>query len=484
MNTKNPDGRLTSGFLIPSKVFSVFAVACVLLSCASPLGIKESLDRYLAQHQYAEAAAAVETGKGRYYGEKNALLFYLDRGMLLHLAGQHQESNEAFEQAKRTARELFTKSVTVEASTFLVSDNVRPYYGEDFERALIHFFCSLNYVMLNQGNEALVEARQVDFLLTKLKTDYGHKNTYKEDALVRYVMGMIYENQGQLNDAFISYRQALEAYDLYRANYGTPLPQALIGDALRTAQALRFGDRVQEIQRRWGGSIPPARQPGQGEVIVLHYNGLAPHKVDSFFEIGFIAGWAYVDAAKPQGQEKQQVEQAGAIARSILADAVVRMAFPKYEHSPYQIAGLRVAQTGAASTATAELAEDIGAIAMKNLQERVLRIRAKTIARSVVKFALSQKIAQKVKEKQGEGLGWLAQKIMQVASTATELADKRCWQTLPDRVLVARLPLSAGKHSITCSFTNASGQTVSSQEIKEVEVVEGKKTFVYVRTVQ
>ena len=64
-------------------------------------------------------------------------------------------------------------------------------------------------------------------------------------------MGMIYENQGQLNDAFISYRQALEAYDTYRTHYGTPVPQALVIDALRTAQKLRFYDGIQEI--RWKG---------------------------------------------------------------------------------------------------------------------------------------------------------------------------------------------------------------------------------------
>ncbi len=483
MKIENPERQLTSGFFIPQKAVAIVVLAGLLLACATPLGIRQALDRYVAQNQYAEAAAAVESGKTRYYGEKNAFLFYLDRGMLLHLAGQHKESNEAFEQAKRISKELFTKSVTAEASTFMVSDNIRPYYGEDFERALIHFFCAVNYLMLNDGNSALVEARQVDFLLTKLKTDYGYKNTYKEDAMVRYIMGMIYENQGQLNDAFISYRKALDAYDVYRTDYGTPMPQALIGDALRTARDLRFGDRVREILQRWGG-VMPDRQPDYGEVVVLHYNGLAPHKVDSFFEIGFIAGWAYVDAAKPQGQEKQQVEQAGAIARSILADAVVRMAFPKYESSPYRITGLTVSKADAESTWAAELAEDIGAIAKKNLQERIIRVRAKTIARAVVKFALSQKIAHKVTEKQGEGLGWLAQKIMQVASTATELADKRSWQTLPDRILVARVPLMEGKHSITCSFTDASGRVVGSQELTGINVNAGKKTFVYVRTVQ
>ncbi|MBI4396609.1 MAG: hypothetical protein HY548_05910 [Elusimicrobia bacterium] len=442
------------------------------------------MNRFLVNGQYSEATGLVQKSKESHYGKKNAFLYYLDLGMLLHLEGKHVESNAAFEQAKLLSAELFTKSITTEASTFLVSDNMRPYYGEDFERALIHVFSALNYIFLGEGREALVEARQVDFLLTKLQTDFGHKNIYTEDAFIRYLMGLIYEDQGEINDAYVSYWKALEAYDKYRRDYSVSAPKALVQDALRTAKALGFQEEVRQIQKRWGGQITGPQPKDAGEVVVLHYNGLPPRKIDSFFEIGFFQGWGYVNAVRPEGQEQEQVEQAASIARSILADEMIRLAFPKYERSPYQIKKMAVRAEGTFATHEAEVAEDIGAIAVRNLQDRIARIRAKTIARAAVKYALSRKIAVEVQKTQGEGMAWLTKKILQVANTATELADKRTWQTVPDQIDVARVVLPAGNHNIVLVFEDEHGNTVATREMSGVSVAAGKRKFLVVRTAQ
>ena len=129
--------------------------------CAAGFGVRE-LNGMVARCEFAQAAARVEGAKDS-YGAKTALLFELDRAFLLQLAGDWAASNNVFEQAKRTAKDLLTKSVTTEASTFLVSDNMRPYYGEDLERALIHVFSAGNNAHLGQPAEALVECRQVEF---------------------------------------------------------------------------------------------------------------------------------------------------------------------------------------------------------------------------------------------------------------------------------------------------------------------------------
>ncbi len=466
---------------MPLRLIGSLILCGLLAACASPRALVRDLNLLMAQGDYAKAGALVQGAKQKHYGSKNALLYHLDLGMLLHLDGKYAESNQAFESAKRLAKELFTKSVTTEASTFLVSDNLRPYYGEDFERALIHVFSALNYMLLGQGQEALVEARQVDFLLTKLETDYGHKNVYREDAFARYLMGLLYEEQGEVNDAFISFRKALEAYEVYKKNYGVSAPPALVQDALRTARALGFRDEIEQIRKRWGGEPPSPLPRDAGEAVVLHYNGLAPHKVDSFFEIGFFAGWAYVDASRPEGEEEEQVEQAAAIAKSILADEMVRMAFPKYMPTPYSIQSLEVRAEGAQTAHRAQTAEDIGAIAVKNLQDRIGRIRAKTIARAVVKFALSRRIAAQVEEKQGAGAAWLTKKILQAASTATELSDKRCWQTVPDKIAVARVVLPEGKHALKLTFRDAGGAVAGEREA-DVQIRPGRRTFLVVRT--
>lgn len=478
---KIPDQVLMCSFL------TILLSGILLVSCATPFAYYKNLNDLVASGDFCGAANLAEQSKEKVYGNKNALLYYLDRALLLHLCGKYEESNLVFEKAKKLSQEYFTKSVTTEASTFLVSDNMRPYYGEDFERALIYMFSALNYIFLGQETEALVEARQVDHFLQTLQTNYGYKNVYKEDAFVRYLTGMIYENQNQINDAFISYRQALDAYQTYRKVYVLSPPSELITDSIRTAQRLGFRDEIREIKEKWGNLSAQldSNSPGNGELVVINYNGFSPEKVDNFFEISFGQGWVYVENIQAQGGEEAQVEQARAVARSILATEQVRLAFPKYLPVNYQIQKMTAQEIGSsANPVSGNLVEDIGAIAVKNLENRIARIRAKTIARAVIKFALSRKITQKVEKSNNELTSWLVKKALAVTSAVTEQADKRSWQSLPDKIFIVRMALPAGKHSVQLNFYDRSGSVVKKQILDNVQVKAGKKTFIAVRTAQ
>jgi hypothetical protein len=467
----------------PRRLAVRLSTVLFITACASPGGVQVRVNQLTALEKYDEAAALVEKEKFANYGEKNALLYDLDRGMLLHLAGKYADSNEAFEKAKALSKTLYTKSVTTEAGTFLVSDNLRPYVGESFERAMVSLFCALNYLLLEQGMDALVETRQVDAYLTKLKTDQGQKNTYVEDAFARYLAGLIQEDQGEVNDAFISYYQALGAYDTYKKNYGLEAPRELVRDALRTAQKLGFSDRVAEIKKRWGDASAAPWPKGAGEVVVLHYQGLPPRKVDTFFEISVVKGLVFVDAQRPVGQEAQQVEEARTVLRSAVSDQMIRIAFPSFEPAPYEIRGMTVRSEGSDEHA-ADPAQDIGAIAAKDLKDRIGRERAKAIARAVIKWSLTQKASKKAKEKWGEGAAFLLKAGMQVMASATEMSDKRSWGTLPDRINVARLVLPEGEHDVHVAFRTAAGSLVSSKDVEHVKVRAGHKTFIFVRTAQ
>jgi hypothetical protein len=221
--------------------------------------------------------------------------------------------------------------------------------------------------------------------------------------------------------------------------------------------------------------------------VLLHYNGIAPAKIDDFFEISFGKAWIYVGDVKPQGEEEEQVEQAKAIARDIFAEEQVRMAFPKYVRSPYLIDNVTCEVSDSSGTveasASGALAENIGAIAENNLEDRITRVRIKTIIRAAIKFALTQKIAQKVQENNNnQALTWLVKKGLSIASTATELADKRSWRSLPDQIRIVRLIVPAGVHDVQLTFTNNSGRIISKRTIKNVVIKPGKKTFEAVRT--
>ena len=92
---------------------------------------------------------------------------------------------------------------------------------------------ALNYTAAGHHEDALVEARKVDSKLNVINSRYADdkKNVYKEDAFIRFLMGVLYEAEGEVNDAFISYRKAEEIYrNDYAANYGVSAPSLLIVD--------------------------------------------------------------------------------------------------------------------------------------------------------------------------------------------------------------------------------------------------------------
>lgn len=458
---------------------AVLCTGALLASCATRHAYYLTLQGLAEQGRYADASSLVESARKKAYGDKNELLYLLDKGFYLHLAGDYAESNEYFEQAKKIAEYHFTKSMTTEASTLLVSDNTRPYYGEDFERALVNVFCALNYLMLNSPSAALVEARQVDQYLTTLQTNYGDRMTYREDPFARYLMGMIFENQGMVNDAFISYRLALDAYAAGRESFGVAVPRELIGDALRTAGRLGFSDEIAAITRDYHGLPPPPAPPSEGEVVVLIYAGFAPEKQETIFEIAFGKAWSYVGAFKVPPGEEAKVEQAAGIARAILYDDQIRVAFPSFERVPSRVSRVNIFVDD--RQADAELVADISAIARCSLQDRIARVRVRAIARAAVKYTLARQISQKINnDADNEALGWLTKKALTVAASATERADLRSWRSLPDRILLCRLPVYAGTHTVSLQVYDEDGSS-RRETVRDVVVTPGKKTFTIVR---
>ena len=88
------------------------------------------------------------------------------------------------------------------------------YAGEDHELVLMHYFKALNFLRMNQFDEALVECRRINNKLNLLNDRYEKKkNRYRRDAFALNLMGIAYEASGDVNNAFIAYRNAYEAYD-------------------------------------------------------------------------------------------------------------------------------------------------------------------------------------------------------------------------------------------------------------------------------
>ncbi|RYF03030.1 MAG: hypothetical protein EOO40_12650, partial [Deltaproteobacteria bacterium] len=172
----------------------------------------------LVRGDYRSALARLEPRPGSAYGAKDELLYLMDRGMLLHLAGDWTASNAVLAQAQQTAEALWTESIGEHAAALLTTDNALSYPGEDFELAFLHVLAALNYLGLQQHDEAQVETRALSVRLQQLSDRYQQApNRYRDDAFMRWLGGRLHEEAHRrqadaqaLGDAWVDYRHALE----------------------------------------------------------------------------------------------------------------------------------------------------------------------------------------------------------------------------------------------------------------------------------
>ena len=125
---------------------AIFIIPCIpiFIGCAGySMRAEEMLAAFSAGEQ-EDALKKVEKLKSN----TSQLLYLLEKGTLQHYAKDFEASNKTFEEAEILSEQLYTKSISREAASLLSSDNILPYTGEKFERALINFYRAFNYVYL------------------------------------------------------------------------------------------------------------------------------------------------------------------------------------------------------------------------------------------------------------------------------------------------------------------------------------------------
>ena len=411
-----------------------------------------------AAGQYEEAAKFVESKKGE-YGERNAVLYNLDRGVFYHYAGKFKESNEAFEAAEKRMDELWTESISGNIAAFLSNDNTLPYAGEDFEQVAVNIYRCLNYAELGDVEGALVEARKVNEKLQLINSKYEEqdRNEYREDAFSRLLAGTLYELNGtrdDLNDAFISNRTAVGIYEKdFQPRYGTPAPGLLRANYLTTASFMgseEFNKALAKFPDTQSVGVDEKRKMAQ--LIFVHFAGRGPVKVEDSIN-------------------------------AIMPDAnLVRIAFPRYVRRSSLVSGSQVRVDGQTATRLEEGAP-LGAIAIKNLDNRKGRIAAKAIARATTKY-LASRAAQHAARQKSEELGLLTWLAGNVYTAVSEQADLRAWQTLPDRILIGRTLVPPGPHRVEVHFTAGGGGIVSTRDLGEVNLTAGQTRLFVLQSTQ
>ena len=397
------------------------------------------------------------------------LLYLMENGLIAHYRGEYHASNRFFEAAERLSDRLFTRSLSREAASLIINDQVRSYRGEEFELAFINYYRALNYWYLDEPEEALVECRKANHKLDRYAALADYDATYRNDAFIHYITGLIYEATGELNDAYVSYRNALDAYETYHEAFGLEAPDALGKDFRRVEMALDFVDNPEESV-----AATDWRSTTGGELIVFSEIGFVPHKVQEEISLPIYEGDDF--AGKKDGLDRVSRKIAHRHFKPHYAGKSkvkywLRVALPAYEDVVPRTHTIRVSAAGRQTTTT--LAEDLSAIAWQTFQDKQPAVLARTVARGLVKYSASVKAKKKHKI-----LGF----FVNLLSAATEAADTRSWVSLPHNVQIGRLTLPAGTHTLTVESLDCRGRVIETGTISDIQIRPGSRTFVNYRT--
>ncbi len=377
-----------------------------LTGCVGSRAIQDK-SYYLCRSDQADAAVAHLDASSLAKSNKNRLLYLMERGTLLHLQGAYEESNVDFEMADRLTEELYTKSLSAGALSFLVNDGVIPYAGSDYESVYLNYYKALNYLALGELEEAGVEARQVDEKLRYFSDLYEGKTVFREDGFLRMLTGLIYQAQGDDNNAFIAYRLAWNSFQANREIYGVPIPDILWSLLVTTADRSSLWQERNEF-RNLAKERGIELQQLETFAVVLVNNGRIPVKQER-------------KALFPSGQ-----------------GFPIKLALPEF-----------VAYGGGVNYVTLNsddqqyrsvVVENLESIAFKSLNDEIARVLVKAIARAVTK----ETIARKLDKDSNAPIGML----LRIVNMITENADLRSWNGLPREIQLVVAPVALGTEQV------------------------------------
>ena len=426
-------------------------------------GCGPSVNRYLLidaslRAQDPKGADIIVRQTEKEYGGKSRVLYGMDRGMILQLAGDYQQSNAVLEEAEEEIDRLYTRKIRTETLAFMTNDTTLPFEGEPYEQVMINVLKALNYAAVGQWQDALVEARRIDHRLNVLSDRIQERNAYRDDGFARYLTGVLYESIGDINFAFIAYRKAYETFEATRAWSHTAIPFQLREDLLRTAEALHFTQELDEYRRLFPSTKWDTSHSLQhlAQVVVISYNGRAPRMEDQFLDLPIsLNALQLVFLNRGILQQNRQSNRAMDTVLYGLNGRVVRVALPRLVPQKTQVSIDRVSlipDNGAQVTVNTELVHNVTAMADKALSERMAGITVKALARAAAKFALAEGAMRGAQQAAGKDAGpWVGLLVGLLAkglAVASEEADKRSWQTLPDEIHLARVWVPPGRYQV------------------------------------
>ncbi|MFH1612666.1 MAG: hypothetical protein ABIB46_02875 [bacterium] len=329
------------------------------------------------------------------------------------------------------------------------------YSGEDYENIYLNIFNALNYLNLNNFDEAMVEIRRVDHKLSVLEQKYlkecnhynesqknikfkVNKSNFHNDVLARYLSMICYKAENKVDDVIIDKEKILKAWKTQSQIYNYSIPPCIE----------KFSEKTEN----------PCLN-------VLAFVGKCPIKQQSEFSIHTLENIAVISS----GFGKDYFEEF--IYLPIEPDLHFKFAVPYLVFSNSQVQKVKVFKDDVL-LGELFLLENMGKVIYEVYEVKKKLVYLKAVMRSLGKSIAAHKTIKKItKGKEDTLLDIFAQIGAAAVVNLSEQADLRCWYTLPEKCLVGEFKLPTGKNTIKVKYYN-NGNSVIYEEIFDIDIKE------------
>jgi hypothetical protein len=316
--------------------------------------------------------------------DSDRLLYLMEYGSALQICKEYQKSNRIFLEADKLSEQIDYISASRVVGATLFNEEMIQYKGDIFEKLFINASAALNYLELQQYDEAFVEVRRINEKYNKFSAE--EKTSYELNSFAQYLAGLIYDNFGKYDDACISYKSAYTLDTSYR-NVALDMLTA----CLRAKRTQEFEELSKKLSLTYE-ELAFVKRKTKNEKIILYLQGLGPQK-----------------AARPENHLYPYFLPVQSLTKEIMINYSDETEKPKTK--------LSKAVYSVEKAAINTLEADYNALTGRRLGARV------------AKEVVADQIRQKDKT-----LGNLALIVM----VAAERADLRNWSLLPQTVQVIR----------------------------------------------
>lgn len=419
----------------------------MLAGCAS-MDFRAVTEDSLMTGDYEGATKEVEKKQeSNYYKGKNSLLYYLDYGFLCHYAGLYEESNKALDEAERLSDELYAKSISREIGSYIINDKVKEYAGEEFEQLYVHIFKCLNFIALNNTEDALVEVRKANERMELLEqkyrdaTDEYNANAeagvrvpeadchFHNSALSRYLGTVLFRTDKAFDDARIESEWLERSFAEQSYVYDFNLPK-----------------------------LPATREPQDKALLdIISFTGLCTVKKPLTFIATTSPSWITFTALNQSDEYTANLLGFTMLPSFGLPDhGIIRFEIPIMDDRWDSLDQIVVRITGAdGKEVNLELLEKMNNISRDTYKRKMPLVVLKTALRVIGKKVGGEFGSHAIgKATDNSTLGLLSGLMFDAISAATENADTRCCFFLPAFSSTAEVELDPGVYDISIEYYN------------------------------